>query len=138
VLRILLIEYDPVDATWLTELIKEKCSTNEVVHSVSLPDAIATLAQQPIDTVFVSVGPDAPAPSIQECRELVHQAGCRPVIALINAAEMALASEVRAAGVKFVYCKHPILRTAQIRKHELREKFRSEGRLPHVPNQTIT
>ena len=60
------------------------------------------------------------------------------VVALINVAEMALASEVRATGVKFVYRKHPIWRTAQIRKQELRDKFRSEARLPHNPNQTIT
>lgn len=133
-LRILLVEDDPVDAAWLTELIKEKCAAIEIMHTPSLPDALAALAQQPIDTVFVSIRTH----SIQACRDIVHRAGSCPVVALINVAEMALASEARATGVKFVYRKHPIWRTAQIRKQELRDKFRSEARLPHNPNQTIT
>lgn len=122
-LRILLIEDDPTDATWITELIKKICPTSEVLHSASLPEAFSALAQQPVDTVFVSVHPDGEAPSIQECREIVRRAGRRPVVALIKAAEMARAPEVRATGVKLVYRKHPIWRTAQIRKEELREKL---------------
>jgi hypothetical protein len=128
VLRILLIENDPVDATWLTELIEEKCSTSEVVHCASLPDALAVLAQEPIDTVFISVRPDGEVPSVGECRELVRRAGRRPVVALVNAAEMTCASEIGTTGVKFIYCKHPILRTAQIRKQELRDKIGWESR----------
>jgi CheY-like chemotaxis protein len=122
-LRVLLIEDDPIDATWITELIKGNCPISEVVHRASLPDALSALDQQPIDTVFVSVHPDGKAPSIQECREIVRRAGRRSVVALIDAAEMARASEVRATGVKFVYRKHPIWRTAQIRRQELREKL---------------
>jgi DNA-binding NarL/FixJ family response regulator len=118
-----LIEDDPVDATWLTELIKEKCPSSEVLHRASLPDALSALVQRPIDAVFVSIRPDGEAASIHECRELVRRAGRRPVVALINAAEMTRASEIRATGVKFVYGKHPILRTAQIRKQELRGKL---------------
>lgn len=44
-------------------------------------------------------------------------------MALVNANEMPHAAEVWAAGVKFVYRKHPIMRAAQIRKQELREKW---------------
>ena len=124
-LRILLIEDDPTDATWIIELIRKNCPTSEVLHSASLPDAFSALAQQRIDTVFVSVYPDDEGPSIEECREIVRRAGRRPVVALINAAEMARAPEVRANGVKLVYRKHPIWRTAQIRKQELREKLAS-------------
>jgi DNA-binding NarL/FixJ family response regulator len=123
VLKILLIEDDPVDAAWITELIKEKRPTIEVVHSTSLPDASSILAQRPIDTVFISVRPDGDAASIQDCREMVRRAGRRSVVALVNAAEMAHAAEIRGSGVKFVYRKHPIMRTAQIRKQELREKL---------------
>ena len=46
-LKILLVEEDPVDAAWITELIKEKRPTIEVVHSTSLPDARSILAQRP-------------------------------------------------------------------------------------------
>lgn len=125
-LRILLIENDTIDATWLKELIKERCSTSEVIHRASLPDAFAVLAQQQIDTVFVSIRPDGETPAVQECHEIVRRAGPRSVVALINITETALVPEIRATGVKFVYRKHPIWRTAQIRKQELRDKFRSE------------
>jgi len=54
---------------------------------------------------------------------MVRRAERRSVVALVNAAEMAHAAEIRASGVKFVYRKHPIMRTAQIRKQELREKL---------------
>ena len=101
-LKILLIEDDPVDAAWITELIKEKRPTIEVVHSTSLPDASSILAQRPIDTVFISVRPDGDAASIQDCREMVRRAERRSVVALVNAAEMAHAAEIRASGVKFV------------------------------------
>jgi len=123
VLRILLIEDDPVDAAWLTEMINEKCPTSEVVHGASLPDALSALAQRSIDTVFVAVHPDGEGGSIEGTREIVRRAGRRSVVALVNAAEMAHAAEIRASGVKFVYRKHPIMRTAQIRKQELREKW---------------
>jgi DNA-binding NarL/FixJ family response regulator len=126
-LRILLIENDTVDATWLEGLIKERCSTSEVMRSASLPDAFAALAQQQIDTVFVSIRPEGEIPSLRECHEIVRRAGPRPVVALLNATETALVPEILATGVKFVYRKHPIWRTAQIRKQELRDKFRSGG-----------
>jgi len=122
-LRILLIEDDPTDAAWLTELIKEKRPTAEVVHCASLPDALSVLAQRPIDTVFISTRPDGEAASTQHCREMVHRAGRRPVVALVNIADMAYAADVRAAGVRFIYRKHPIMRTGQIRKLELRARL---------------
>jgi hypothetical protein len=73
-LRILLIEDDPVDAAWLTELINEKCPTSEVVHGASLPDALSALAQRSIDTVFVAVHPDGEGGSIEGTREIVRRA----------------------------------------------------------------
>jgi CheY-like chemotaxis protein len=121
-LRILLVEDDPVDAAWLTELVKEKCLAAEIIQTPSLPDAFAALDQQPIDTVFLSIRTS----SIQACGEIVRRAGPRPVVALINVTEMALAAEARATGVKLVYRKHPIWRTAQIRKQELRMKLGRE------------
>jgi hypothetical protein len=65
VLKILLIEKDPVDAAWITELIKEKRPTIEVVHSASLPHALSVRAQQRIDSVFVSARPEGDAASIR-------------------------------------------------------------------------
>ena len=121
--RILLIEDDPVDATWITELIQEKSPAAEVVHTACLSDALLVLAQRPIDTVFISVRPNGEAASTQHCREMVHRAGCRPVVALVNAADMVHAADVRAAGVRFIYRKHPIMRTAQLRKRELRARL---------------
>jgi hypothetical protein len=94
------------------------------MHTPSLPDAFAALAHQPIDTVFLSIRTS----SIQACGEIVRRAGRRPVVAVINDTEMALAAEVRATGVKLVYGKHPIWRTAQIRKQELRMKLGRETR----------
>ena len=126
-LRILLIEDDPVDATWLIELIMQKCPAAEIMHTPSLPDGLATLAQQPIDTVFVSVRLNGVPPFSHGCLEIMRRAGPRPVVALIDATETALVPEIRATGVRFVYRKHPIWRTAQIRKQELRDKFRSGG-----------
>ena len=125
VLKVLLIEDDPIDAAWVTELIHEKCAASEVVHSTSLRHAFSVLAQEQIDSVFFSVRPEGNAESIRNCHEVVRRAGRRPVVALLTAAEMPHAAEVHAAGVKFVYRKHPILRTAQIRKQELRERLSS-------------
>ena len=122
-LRILLIEDDPIDAAWITELIHEKHPTAEVVHSSSLPDALSVLAQRPIDTAFISAHPNGEAASVQNCREMVRRAGRRSVVALVNVAEMDHAADVRATGVRFIYRKHPIMRTAYVRKQELREKL---------------
>lgn len=118
-----MIEDDPVDAAWITDLINDKGPINEVVHSASLPDGLSVLARRPIDTVFVSVHPNGQGASLPSTREIVRRAGGRSVVALVNAAEMTHAAEVRAAGVRFVYRKHPIMRTAEIRKQELREKW---------------
>jgi CheY-like chemotaxis protein len=122
-LRILLIEDDPLDAVWVAELIKENDPMNEVVHHDSLPHALLVLAQLPINAIFVGLRLDDEGAWIHACREVVRRAGRRSVVALINAAEIACAAEVRAAGVRFIYCKHPIWRTALIRKQQLREKF---------------
>jgi hypothetical protein len=122
-LRILLIEDDPIDAVWITDLINEKSPRSEVVHSASVPDGLSVLAGRPFDAVFLSVHPDGAGASIQGTREIVHRAGRRSVVALVNAVEMVHVDEVRAAGVKFVYRKHPIMRTAEIRKQEVREKW---------------
>jgi CheY-like chemotaxis protein len=128
-LRILLIEDDLLDAAWLTELIHSKSSTNEVVHRASVPDALSVLDQRPIDTVFVSIRPNGGGASIRDCRDIVRRARDRSVVALINLADMAHAAEVRAAGVRFVYRKHPIYRTGELRKQELREKYAAMRRL---------
>jgi DNA-binding NarL/FixJ family response regulator len=118
-----LIEDDPLDAVWVAELIKEKSPTTEVVHHDSLPKVLSFLAQLPIDAIFVGLRLDDEGAWIHACREVLRRAGKRSVVALINAAEIARAAEVRAAGVRFIYCKHPIWRTALIRKQQLREKF---------------
>jgi len=122
-LRILLIEDDRIDAAWITELIYEKRPGTEVVHSASLPQALLVLAQQPIEAVFISVHPDGSTASTEDCRELVSRANGRPVVALVNVAEMDHAADVRATGVRFIYRKHPIMRTAHIRKLEVRERW---------------
>jgi DNA-binding NarL/FixJ family response regulator len=122
-LRILLIEDDPLDAVWVAGLIKEKAPMTEVVHHDSLPQALLVLAQLPVDAIFVGLRLDDEGAWIHGCREVLRRAGKRSVVALINAAEIACAAEVRAVGVKFIYCKHPIWRTALIRKQQLREKF---------------
>jgi hypothetical protein len=95
----------------------------EVVHHDSLLQALLVLAQLPVDAIFVGLRLDDEGAWIHACREVLRGAGKRTVVALINAAESARAAEVRAAGVKFIYCKHPIWRTALIRKQQLREKF---------------
>jgi DNA-binding NarL/FixJ family response regulator len=128
-LRILLIEDDPADAAWIQDLIKERCPTSEVVHRASLPEAISALAQRPIDAVFISVRPDGGGASIQDCREVVRRAGGRSVVALVDLAEMAHVAEIRATGVELVYRKHPIMRTAQLRKQRMREKWQAIVRL---------
>jgi len=122
-LRILLIEDDRIDAAWITELIYEKRPGTEVVHSASLPQALLVLAQQPTDAVFISVHPNGPTASTEDCRELVSRANGRPVVALVNVAEMDHAADVRATGVRFIYRKHPIMRTGHIRKLEVRERW---------------
>jgi CheY-like chemotaxis protein len=124
-LRLLLIEDDPIDLAWITELIHEKCPGTEVVHSDSLPQAFSVLAQQMPDAVFVSVRPDGQTESIENCREVVSRANGRPVVALVNLAEMDHAADVRETGVRFIYGKHPIMRTAYVRKLEARERFRA-------------
>ena len=125
-LRILLIEDDRIDAAWITELIHEKGPGTEVVHSASLPQALFALAQVPLDAVFISVHPDSRTASTEDCRELVRRANERPVVALVTGAEMNHAADVRATGVRFIYCKHPIMRTAHIRKLEARERWEAQ------------
>ena len=122
-LEILLIEDDPVDASWLRELILEKAPTSQVVQAASVQDALPILAQRPVDAVFFSVHPDGGALSIQGCRDLLRAVGARPVVVLVNAANMVYAADVRAAGVRFIYRKHPIWRIAHIRKQGLRDKW---------------
>lgn len=122
-LRILLIEDDPLDAVWVADLIKAKAAMTEVIHHDSLPQALLVLDQLPIYAIFVSLRLDDEGAWTHTCREVLRRAGKRSVVALINAAESPRAAEVRAAGVKFIYCKHPIWRTALIRKQQLREKF---------------
>ena len=118
-----MIEDDLIDATWLTELIKGKCPRTEVLHRASLPDALSALAERPIDAIFISIRQDGDTPSVHQCREVVRRAGPRPVVALVNAAEMIRAFDIYTTGVKFIYRKHPIFRTAQIRKQEVRDKL---------------
>jgi DNA-binding NarL/FixJ family response regulator len=124
-LRILLIEGDALDAVWIAELIKAKSPTSDIFHKMSMADAQPFLDQPHIDAIFVAVHPDDEGVPIHTCREIVRRARQRPVVALINTAEKACAAEIRAAGVRFIYCKHPIWRTALIRKQQLRDKFRS-------------
>jgi DNA-binding NarL/FixJ family response regulator len=124
-LKILLIEDDPIDAAWITELIHEKAPGTEVVRSATLPEALVALARQPADAVFVSVHPDGRTASTAVCRELVERANGRPVVALVNVAELDHAADVHATGVRLIYGKHPIMRTAHIRKLEGREQFRA-------------
>jgi DNA-binding NarL/FixJ family response regulator len=124
-LRILLIEDYPLDAVWIAELIKAKSPASEIVHKRSIADAQSFLDQSRVDAIFVAVYPDDEGVSIRTCREIVRRARQRPVVALINTGDKACAAEIRAAGVRFIYCKHPIWRTALIRKQQLREKFRS-------------
>jgi hypothetical protein len=122
-LRLLLIDDDPIDLGWFTELIHTKCPGNEVVPSASLREAFLVLAQQMPDAVFVSVNPDGRTASIEDCGELVSRANGRPVVALVNPTEMDHAADVRATGVRFIYFKHPIMRTAYIRKVEVRKSY---------------
>jgi len=124
-LRILLIEDDVLDAVWIAEFIKARSPTSEVVHKRSMADAHSFLADSRIDAIFVAVHPDGEGVWIHTCCEIVRRARQRPVVALINIAEKACAAEIRAAGVSFIYYKHPIWRTALIRKQQLREKSRS-------------
>jgi CheY-like chemotaxis protein len=121
-LKILLIEDDPIDAAWITELIHEKRPGTEVVHSPSLPEALLVLARQPTDAVFISVHPAGQTAFTAVCRELVGRANGRPVVALLNVAELDHAADVHATGVRFIYGKHPIMRTAPIRKLKVRER----------------
>jgi CheY-like chemotaxis protein len=124
-LKILLIENDPIDAAWIAELIHQKSPGAEVAHSASLTDALLVLAQQPIDAIFVSVHPDGETASTEICRELVRRADGRPIIALIDVAQQDHAADVHVTGVRFIYRKHPIMRTAYVRKLEGQERFRA-------------
>jgi DNA-binding NarL/FixJ family response regulator len=124
-LKILLIENDPIDAAWITELIHEKGLGAEVAHSACLSQALLVLAQQPTDAVFVSIHPDGGLASSEICRELVSKANGRPVVALVDVAERDHVADIHATGVRFIYGKHPIMRTAHVRKLEARERFRA-------------
>jgi DNA-binding NarL/FixJ family response regulator len=124
-LKILLIEDDPIDAAWITELIHEKGLGAEVAHSASLSHALVVLAQQPTDAVLISVHPKGGRASTEICRELVSRANGRPVVALVDVAELDHAAGVHATGVRLIYGKHPIMPTAHVRKLEGRERLRA-------------
>jgi DNA-binding NarL/FixJ family response regulator len=124
-LKILLIEDDPIDAAWITELIHEKALGAEVAHSTSLSQALLVLAQQRTDAVLISVQPGGGTASTEICGELVRRANGRPVVALVDVAELNHAADVHATGVRLIYGKHPIMRTAHIRKLEGRERFQA-------------
>ena len=53
----------------------------------------------------------------------MERANGRPVVALVNVAELDHAADVHATGVRFIYGKHPIMRTAHIRKLEVRKRW---------------
>jgi DNA-binding NarL/FixJ family response regulator len=125
VLKILLIEDDPIDAAWVAELIHQKSPRTEVVHSTSLTEAVLVLAQQPTDAFFISLHPDGGTAFTEICGELVGRANGRPVVALIDVAMHHHGADVHATGVRFIYRKHPLMRTAYVRKLEGRERFRA-------------
>jgi DNA-binding NarL/FixJ family response regulator len=124
-LKILLIEDGPIDAAWITELIHEKALGAEVAHSASLSQALLVLAQQRTGAVLISVHPGGGTASTEICRELVSRANGRPVVALVDIAELNHAADVHATGVRLIYGKHPIMRTAHVRKLEGRERCRA-------------
>jgi DNA-binding NarL/FixJ family response regulator len=122
-LKILLIEDDPIDAAWITELIHEKSPRVEVAHSASVSQALSVLAQQPTDAILISVHPDGGTVSTDICRELVSRANGCPVVALVDIAELNHAADVYSTGVRLIYGKQPIMRTAHVRKLEVRERW---------------
>lgn len=134
VLRILLVEDDPVDAAWLVELLERSSPVPQIVRSGTLLKAFAVLHRHPLDAVLVSMRPNGPTPLVQGCCELVRRAGRRPVVALIDAAERSAAADILATRVTFVYRKHPIMRAAYIRKQELRARLEAEAadRIPSL------
>jgi hypothetical protein len=73
----------------------------------------------------------------------VSRANGRPVVALVNLAEMDHAADVRETGVRFIYSKHPIMRMAHIRKLEVRkaiaeQEFRRAAATAALPQSRAT
>jgi DNA-binding response OmpR family regulator len=126
----LLIEDDPIDAAWITDLIHEKGPEVQVAHSVCLSQALLVLAQQPTDAVLISIHPDGGTASTEICRELVNKANGRPVVALVDAAERDHAADIHATGVRFIYRKHPIMRTAHVLGRTLAPPWLAPGVAP--------
>jgi response regulator RpfG family c-di-GMP phosphodiesterase len=105
-LTVLLIEDNPGDVAWTTSLLKQKFLQSEVVHSSSLADGLSVLAQRRIDAVFIGVHPDGQRACTKECRALVRKANGKPVVAMMNQAEMEHAAAIRETGVHSIYCKY--------------------------------
>ena len=105
VLRVLLVERDPIDRAVLVQLMRAGRDVPEVVTAATFSAAIDTLQRQSIHTVFCSVaGEDTEA-----FRALVRIAKPRPVVALIAEAQSVLRNHVAEAGAVRILCKEHLL-----------------------------
>jgi CheY-like chemotaxis protein len=104
-LRILLVERDPIDRSVLVQLMRASRKTPEVVTAASFSAAMGILERGSIDTVFCSVaGEDTEA-----FRALVRIAKPRPVVALIAEAQCVLRNHVAEAGAVRILGKEHLI-----------------------------
>jgi CheY-like chemotaxis protein len=102
VLRILLVERDPIDAAVLAQLMRAGASAPDVVTAPSFSAAMDALQRESIDTIFCSVA----ARDMEMFRSLVRTAKSRPVVALVGEAESEIQSQ---AGAVRALCKERLL-----------------------------
>jgi CheY-like chemotaxis protein len=105
VLRILLVERDPIDRSVLVQLMRASRNAPEVVTAASFYAAMDILQREAIDTVFCSVAGE----ETDAFRALVRIAKPRPAVALIAEAEGALRNQVAEAGAARILCKEHLL-----------------------------
>jgi DNA-binding NarL/FixJ family response regulator len=105
VLRVLLVEHDPIDRAVFVQLMRASHDAPEVVTAAGFSAAVDTLRLESIDTVFCSVA----GQDMELFRALVRIARPRPVVALLAEGESAIQNHVAEAGAVRILWKEHLL-----------------------------
>jgi DNA-binding NarL/FixJ family response regulator len=102
-LRVLLVQKDPWEAEWTQRRIIGTSIPAEVMRVSTLAEAFASLAERPVDAVFLDLQ-IAEDLSADTCRRIVEASG-RPVIALAQRGDPGGLERALAAGLSGFYYK---------------------------------
>ncbi len=105
VLRVLLVERDPVDTAVLAQVMRASQAASAIVTAASFSAAEDVLRREAIDAIFCSVAMQ----DIEVFRSLIRTAKPRPVVALVAEAGTEIRNLAIQAGAVCAVCKERLL-----------------------------